>query len=87
VLCEIAVAEGVIPAPVDEDYLSEYGKDASERETATTPYSVWEWAGLEADDPDVQYTANGMTKTRTLSTLNDNGHSFNEIAALIREQL
>lgn len=47
------------------------------------PTPVLDWAGMSSMDPIVKYGG----ETRTLSALNDEGRSFEEIANLIEEQL
>jgi hypothetical protein len=80
VLCDVAVEEGVIPAPtrpsgVSGDFLY-YGRGMS---AGLLPNEVREWAGLEYRDPTVA--------NRTLSQHNDNGMPFAQIADLIEEEL
>lgn len=100
VLCEIALAEGVAQAtepvrsysgvqdryvetvayagvevPVDSLYFSAAG--------GVLPGAVATWAGIEDRNPEVKIPGD----TRTLSGLNDEGKTFDEIADLIEEYL
>lgn len=79
VLCELAAADGVVEA--DGNVKRRYGP---EREGNYLPEEVIAWAGLDANDPEVQ-RADG--RPTTLSRENDAGTSFRSIAKLIREQL
>lgn len=48
------------------------------------PYNVQKWAGLSSDDPVVsEFTLDALR----LSALNDEGHSFQDIAFLIESKL
>lgn len=97
VLCEVAVAEGVIPAPEppaehgspeDKDgrdtkwyvYLSNDG----DRDTAFLPEVVAEWAGIKTGNGEIP--GQGDSENPSLTTMNDSGWSFSEIAAVIREK-
>jgi hypothetical protein len=82
VLCEIAVAEGVIPKP--EKTHGDFVYDAGA--TAELPDSVREWAGLDHNDPEVKIE--GLFGNVTLAGLNDNHeYTFADIAKVIKEQL
>lgn len=93
VLCEIAVLEGVIPAPT---FLDAYGGaavwyDISEEtgkytyEDEDLPPSVVAWAGLNSSNPKVDYSAEGET---ALSVINDDlDEGFDDIADLIQNNL
>jgi hypothetical protein len=84
VLCDIAVADGVIPAPVetspDEDSWDSllYGGDS-----ALLPSEVQDWAGLDSNAPMVR---EGHLLS-SLAELNDKGYSFKRIADLIEGDL
>jgi hypothetical protein len=85
VLCDLAVAEGVIPEPVKVRHASgverlAYGYSA----TTVLPYRVMRWAGVPAAHPLVQ-TPDG--KEEGLAVLNDSGYTFAEIADLIEASL
>lgn len=82
VLCELAVEDGVIPSPrlSGDHYLYEL-------KHGFPPKSVREWAGEvfgEDGDPDVPTTDEPY---RTLSSMNDGGASFEEIAKVIQRRL
>jgi hypothetical protein len=56
--------------------------------TDTLPEEVVDWAGLPDENPCVLVEmADGNTYPRDLGSLNDTGHSFRVIAALIEDQL
>ena len=84
VLCDLAVKAGKVemtpphstPAPVAYRY---------NRSFAMPPSVVQEWAGLEDADPYVDWS--GGEGNYTLSSLNDLGTSFSDIADLIEKQL
>lgn len=48
------------------------------------PMPVMKWAGLDAASPMVQY---GLSKFTLLSTMNDSGATFTDIANVIEEHL
>lgn len=83
VLCEIAVAEGVIGQPklAGRDYT--FGTSG---ESAALPYEVMDWAGLEYADPPLVFTeAAGVERVSSCIAVNDgDAMVFTEIAALIR---
>jgi hypothetical protein len=77
VLSDLAVKAGVIPPPTEHDGVYTYGALA---EGALLPDEVSEWAGINHT---------GLWETESiadcLSTRNDHGATFEEIAELIRE--
>jgi hypothetical protein len=75
VLCDLAVAAGVISPPyIDELGIREYGREHKYEEL---PIEVQEWAGLTSGDP-------VLIENQTCTTANDRLRlSFNEIADLI----
>ena len=78
VLCELAVADGVIPPAIRSDLLGTgmYGKIGV---NSTLPDEVQEWAGVEVADPRLEPTQT------TASDLNDNeGKTFEELAEAIK---
>lgn len=89
VLCEIAVLEGVIPAPVKKPkfgfqwtFEDEYGTTRN-HEDEDLPTPVMKWAGLDNHNPYVEYFGEAM-----LSVLNDDHElNFKEISELIKESL
>jgi hypothetical protein len=89
VLCDLAVADGVIPEAAWE---SREGIWLYGRESQTLPASVSQWAGIEGtfehnpvvfveddDAPGVPVTVN----ERSLAELNDGGWTFPQIAGAI----
>ncbi len=74
VLCELAVAHGVIEKAGQAPGNSLYGGHAS-----VLPLPVMKWAELNSNSPTV--------KGKYLTTMNDEGESFNEIADLIEKHL
>ncbi len=81
VLCELAKTEGVVERYGDTDYEGEDKDGDSSHGFGVLPDVVMEWAGLEYDNP----TPKDWNKT--LSTLNDNGKTFPEIADIIEKGL
>lgn len=83
VLCELALAEGVI-TEVDTSVRSEDGASFTyfAGDCALPPPEVWEWAGLES-----KFGVYGQWSTDTLTYANDRGQTFIEIAGIIREKL
>lgn len=78
VLCELAVADGVIPPAFHSDLLGTgmYGEIGV---NSTLPDEVQEWAGIEADDPQLEPTQTAA------SYLNDKeGKTFEELAEAIK---
>lgn len=65
--------------------------DPSNREGGVLPAAVMEWAGLNKNNPQVFILATNGEKTqkelRTLSSVNDNGFGFKQIADLIEKNL
>jgi hypothetical protein len=94
VLCDLAVKAGVIDEPVYDvtrDWV--YGDD---KETSWTslPETVSRWAGLVSEDgydisdPYVRVPhPRGGEVSRSLSSINDSGKTFEDIAQIIEEQL
>lgn len=95
VLCEVAVAEGIIEPP-EYDPISENLTYSGYEHVELTP-TVRDWAGLETLDPEVRTPegakdsafhrqANQPGRT-TLASLNDaDGFTFAQIADVIEEQ-
>lgn len=82
ILCELAVADGAIPAPeIDSSGLRSYGTAQGGRMQSVLPVEVQTYLGTLSCDPAV--TSAGGANT-TLSVLNDGGVSFSEIAKVIR---
>jgi hypothetical protein len=103
VLCDLAVREGVIPAPtVDPGGVHIYGVE-NDRSRVALPYVVMRWAGLsEQDEHGFNATevllpqpvpfksdrdADEAAGARYLTGANDDGYTFPEIADIIEEQL
>ncbi len=83
-LCELAVAEGIIPPAKLEKFQGEpVFKYVSTH--AFLPKAVQKWAGLRHDPFVVIDKKSGCMDP--LSSLNDSGHTFIQIAKLIEEQL
>lgn len=94
VLCEIAVADGVVQKQrVSENSFFEYGNpELDDWDHSVLPRSVMEWAGLQDDNPSVNAVEDGLDPEEydawvPLSEPNDNGSSFNQIAAWIERDL
>ncbi len=96
VLSEIAVLEGVIPAPTTkngEDFTWTYENDNGEiitHEDEDLSPAVIAWAGLKPHDsnPAVQYETDTGTYVDALSVLNDDRlFSFKQISDIIKENL
>lgn len=89
VLCEIAVEEGVIPAPhiKSPEYLGRamywYGSGTDTH--IVLPRAVQEWAGLLDSDP--MALPELGDENGTLGMINDGGATFDEIADIIDEKL
>jgi hypothetical protein len=87
VLCEIAVDEGVIakPKPPEDDYEGYlYARTADQ----FLPKTVVKWANLSSSNPDVSYSyENDEPLYDHLSSLNDEGRTFEQIANYIEESL
>lgn len=99
VLCDLAVKHDVIPAPVrssdresgihtsTEFYI--YGPD-DDTSYVSLPKAVAEWAELDERNPEVEIpdaVFPDETHSAELAELNDDTHSFVEIADLIEDQL
>lgn len=87
VLCEMAVQEGIIPAawlqyPTSADYT--YGvpgdRTTGDYSMGILPNAVREWAGMSS-------TNGSIDEDVALSTLNDQGMSFPDIANLIDQNV
>lgn len=90
VLCEIAVANGVIEVEdVNRGVLGVIGKYGESDESSELPFVVAEWAGLDCPNPWVEVVLHdGTTREFALSDVNDDlNKNFLEIADLIEEQL
>lgn len=97
VLCEIAREEGVIPDPKEAGDILDYGGISPEELSVPQPRfgmqfpppEVVKWAGLSEYDPHIEYEHDLYEETieGTLSELNDEGRTFDEIADLIEKQL
>ena len=86
VLCEIAVENNVLPAPVFYEHGGRYEYEDADGEfqSDVLPASVVDWAGLTDSDPHVS----DGDKKYCLSVLNDNhGYTFPQLADIIEEQL
>jgi hypothetical protein len=77
VLCELAVADGVIEEPTDLPHQRGLSYDGS---NALTPQLVQEWAGLRFRTPVVRW---GDEYDVAVTTLNDEGVTFAEIADVL----
>jgi hypothetical protein len=82
VLCDLYATDAwIAPEDVNDPY---WYLDARE----ALPEEVVDWAGLPDENPYVLVEmADGNTYPRDLGSLNDTGHSFRVIAALIEDQL
>ena len=77
VLCDLHRIEFHNSWDGDEEFRTYYDADFA------LPQTVFEWAGLEDENPDIF-----MGKYEdTLAGLNDSGSTFNEIAQIIKQQL
>lgn len=87
VLCDIAVEQGIIPTPVasyptDDNSTLVYGEGEGS-EQAVLPKVVAEWSGV---NPRGDFNVNNLGVPKdALSSLNDSGATFPQIAAIIRE--
>lgn len=84
VLCELAVEDGIVRRVPYSDYMLAYIAEGAEYvSNAILPREVVDWAGLD--------TAYGLEldpeEDVTLTTLNDGGNTFAEIADVIEEHL
>lgn len=86
VLCDLASKEGVVS--VSNSYVEsvyDYDGDGGESSWSELPYSVTEWAGLESENPRIDYP---HAPVISLAELNDIVKAtFAEIADVIEEQL
>jgi hypothetical protein len=84
VLCELAQKAGVIgEARNDYGMMWVYGED-DDQSWSTLPDAVSEWAGLALGEPTVPDPDVPLRKV-SLSYLNDNGKTFEEIAEYIEQ--
>lgn len=81
VLCELAVADGVVVRDQSKGGHFYYG---AEGEAQVLPSEVREWAGLNDRSPELPGPEGDIVG---LADENDNGASFDEIAAWIEEGL
>lgn len=89
VLCDLAVKEGVIEAPMEEDGIYVFGPN---KETKTLPGVVTDWAELEDESPEVMVDGEEVELARLndtgLDLMDDLGRwSFEQIADTIEENL
>ena len=85
VLCDIAVRDGVIGEPTIDEGEYAYGRLM---ERGVLPTEVEVWSGLHIGDPVVVTdTSEDYPLEENLSSLNDEGMSFEEIAEFIEDQL
>lgn len=94
VLCELAVADGVIQKQrVNGNSFFEYGNpDKDDWDYSVLPVSVREWAGLQDANPYVNALKDGLDPEQydawaALSEANDNGSTFAQIADWIERDL
>lgn len=93
VLCEIAVADGVIQKQrVSGQNFFEFGDPSRDDwDYSVLPISVQEWAGLTEGNPSVNLLEEGddpeADNWTPVSEPNDNGASFEKIADLIERDL
>lgn len=94
VLCEIAVADGVVVKQrVGENSFFEYGNpEKDDWDYSVLPLSVREWAGLQEANPSVNALdkdadADLMDFWCPISEPNDNGSTFSQIADWIENDL
>lgn len=97
VLCQVAVAEGVIEAPYEAEEGHCVTLVYAGYEEVELPYMVRDWAGLDRVDPEVRtpegagdltsFMGTGQPNRTTLASLNDaDGFTFAQIADVIEEQ-
>lgn len=85
VLCDLAVQDGIIDPPVvtfdrDKGMIATFGESDT-----FLPEKVMEWAGLDENNPWVDFDRWGQEQTDNLAMLNDEASaSFDEIADIIR---
>lgn len=94
VLCDLAVKAGVVPKPKitgdDEGGVPHLAyNDGDAYNDQYLPAEVMNWADIDDNDPKVaiKYEDVNTDHFSTLSGLNDEGHSFIEIAMVIEKQL
>lgn len=99
VLCDLAVEAGVIPAPeLNSGGEYEYQNRSPEGmdrwpEAGVLPNAVYRWAELSEPNPEIAAPEGYLDKYGnprafvSLAELNDNGHTFLQIADLIEEHL
>lgn len=83
VLCELAIESGVdLPRRVDDGGLVHYGVD---EETTILPREVRYWAGIGSNTGVVRDPRDHQRVELELTVKNDGGATFEEIAALVRQ--
>jgi hypothetical protein len=101
VLCDLARKAGVVKVKnVTTDYGDEVAPmvitdtyfisatDPNDKSDIDLPGAVQDWAGLDSSNPRVIDTNSSYeSKNELLSSLNDSGRTFEEIADLIEDQL
>lgn len=84
VLCELAAEARVIPPgkPMDgKTYLTAYGENTN---TATLPKEVQAWAGIDAWG---HFYHTDEDRGRALTSMNDSGSTFTDIASTIERYM
>ena len=88
VACQLASAAGVIPRAAEKmDYgekIFRFGRDRNEE--SFLPIEVQRWLGVDSCDITVA-VVDSYSNKRTVSSLNDDGKSFKEIAQYLRKEL
>jgi len=89
VLCEIAKEAGIVDSRLNITNVTEYFSttDVYQGDDTILPRVVADWAGLETCSPDVDVTASITAARRPLTTVNDRGVPFTEIAEMIDRSL
>jgi hypothetical protein len=87
VLCDLAVSDGVIPAPTTFEHGAKVYRYASKNKkdmnSGTIPNDVLRWVGLQTHDGTFHTPNLGRT---SLAALNDIGMTFESIATLIESK-
>lgn len=86
VLSQIASDEGVMPQPEKSQYGESYAwvnKDGMTTNNMYLPKDVMAWSGLDSSSGEIN---NGNCNCN-LAKMNDKGHTFDEIADIIEENL
>lgn len=79
ILCEIAVAHGVIKAPLKDPNTNNYRYgNPGDGNVAFLPREVSKWAGMDSEDG--HYDSDDSINGSALSSDNDSGVPFDEIA-------